>query len=197
MSFIDYQGKQIICKVVFYGPVGAGKSAMLRHIFEATGGKEMETLPSESPNPVYYDCLPLRLGQIRGFTTQLNLFTVPGAEGYTDVRKRLLEGVDGLVFVADARPAAHGVNALMLAELKENLRALGFTLHALPFIIVCTHVDQPGALSGREVTEGLLRTQPELAGAASFAVVPTQGQGVFEALKAISRLILIELKRGG
>jgi hypothetical protein len=106
MSFVNYQTKEINCKIVFYGPGLGGKTTNIQHIYSKTAGKnkgEMVSLNTENERTLFFDFLPLDLGEIRGFKTRLHLYTVPGQVFYEASRKLILRGVDGVVFVADSQ----------------------------------------------------------------------------------------------
>lgn len=200
MAFIDYATQQIRTKVVWYGPSGSGKTASLTHVFERTRGPDATTIVRKDPaNPgaASYDVLPLQLGEIRGFKTHFELFTVPGAREHAGARFKLLESVDGLVFTADARPARRDENLLLLGELRAHLAHHRFALEKMPFVVQCTFTDAPGALPPNIVAAPLLAGFPDPAAVPVFATVPPQGTGVFDAVKGIAKLVLTELKKGG
>jgi mutual gliding-motility protein MglA len=199
MASIHHDQKIIYAKVVFYGPSASGKTASLSYVYEKTRSPEAKTLvfnESQSSPIAYYDYLPLALGEIRGYKTMFRLFTVPGAQGYAGARRELLNGVDGVVFTADARPARQAENLCYLGELRAHLAQLGFALEKIPFVIQCTFTDAPGALPASQVAAPLLATFPDPSSVIVVASVPLQGVGVFEALKTIAKLVLMELRKG-
>jgi signal recognition particle receptor subunit beta len=199
MSFINYNTKEIHTKVVWYGPAGSGKTASLLHVFEKTsppGAKPVRAGGPGDDKTAYYDYVPLMLAEIRGFKTTMNLFTVPGADGYEGARLKLLEGIDGILFTADARPDRQLENMRSLGELREHLARLGFALAKIPCVIQCSFTDAPGALPPAAVAAPLLKSFPDPGSVPVIASVPPAGTGVFEALKAIAKLVLAELRKG-
>lgn len=198
MAFVDYQAQIIQCKVIWYGPSGSGKTASLDHIFERTKSPEATKRPTEphDPNTAYYDYLPLMLGEIRGFKTKFHLFTVPGAIGHDGARHKLLESADGIVFTADSRPNRQRENAMFMQELRQLLAHWQLNLAVLPLVIQCTFADAKDALPPTQVASPLLAGFIEPANVPTIASIPPQGTGVFDATKAIAKLILTELKKG-
>ena len=197
MSLIHYEKREIRIKVVFYGPAGAGKSAALQFVYSRTGdGSPTQRLGNTRDDGVYYDYLPLRLGDIRGFKTFYDLFTVPGAAEYREARRTILESVDGVVLVADSRPARMQANVDSLEELGLAMRANGFDLPKMPFVLACGHADAPDAVDAATLGASLLRSQPNAASVPVFAMDAIRGAGVFDAVKAIAKLTLTELKKG-
>lgn len=196
MAFIDYQAKDIRLKVVFWGPRGSGKTAALQHIRDRSGGGEARRI-GDAPEDAYYDILPLRLGDIRGFSTNIQLYTVPGGEAYGEARRGLVESVDGVVFVADSRAARMHDNLASVEELAQALRARGYDPAKIPLVLACGHADAPDATDPAKLAAALLATHPSAASVPVFAMDAVRGPGVFDALKAISKLVLTELKRAG
>lgn len=198
MSFINFDTKEIQLKVVFYGPQGSGKTAALQHIFQRTnGGNGRTQTVGSSTSDAYYDWLPLKLGDIRGFSTHFQLYTVPGAAPYREARREILEGVDGVVFVADSRPARQSHNLASVDELGLALRANGYDPATIPLVLACGHTDSPDATESSRVAAVVLQTHPQAQSVPVFAMDSVRGAGVFDALKAISKLVLAELKKAG
>lgn len=197
MSEINFQEKVIRCKVVYYGPSGSGKTTCLRHVFDRTKGpsSEMRRHEGTDDGEGYYDYLPLSLGEIRGFATKFDLFTVPGSEGYSAARRQILEKVDGILFVADAQPSAREANAVAMRELSQHLASWRLNFDNVSFAVQCNKMDLLGDGPPPDFSAWLPR---ELATRPGLEIVPsvaTQGRGVFEALKAISKQILVALKK--
>ncbi|MCB9592035.1 MAG: gliding-motility protein MglA [Sandaracinaceae bacterium] len=193
MSFINYETKDIRLKVVFYGPAGSGKSAVVAHIHERTGdGQKISR--GGAADGVYYDTLQLSLGSIRGFRTVIDLFTVPRGADHRETRRALLESIDGVVFVADSRPGRLDENLASIDELGWALRANGYDPAKIPLVIACGQADAPDATPCATLSTTLLRTHPAAADVPVFAVDAVRGPGVFESLKAISKLVLSELR---
>lgn len=193
MSFINYSSREINCKIVFYGPGLCGKTTNLQHVYGKTNpdakGK-MISLATETERTLFFDFLPLSLGEIRGFKTRFHLYTVPGQVFYDASRKLILKGVDGVVFVADSQVERMEANIESLDNLRVNLKEQGFDLDKVPFVIQYNKRDLPNAAPVDELRKLL---NPN--GVPDFEACATTGEGVFETLKAISKLVLIELKK--
>ena len=195
MSFINYSSREINCKIVYYGPGLCGKTTNLQHIYQKTNpdvkGK-MISLATETERTLFFDFLPLALGEIRGFKTRFHLYTVPGQVFYDASRKLILKGVDGVVFVADSQIERMEANVESLDNLKVNLREQGYDLDKIPYIMQYNKRDLPNAAPLEEM-QRLLNPQ----GAPEFEACATTGQGVFETLKATAKLVLADLKKMG
>jgi hypothetical protein len=195
MSFINYSSREINCKIVYYGPGLCGKTTNLQYIYNKTNpdakGK-MISLATETERTLFFDFLPLSLGEIRGFRTRFHLYTVPGQVFYDASRKLILKGVDGVVFVADSQMERFEANIESLENLRDNLEDQGYNLDKLPYVVQYNKRDLPNASPMSELEEELNPTN-----VASFEAVATKGVGVFDTLKAVAKLVLTELKRGG
>jgi len=193
MSFINYSSREINCKIVYYGPGLCGKTTNLQFIYTKTNpdlkGK-MISLATETERTLFFDFLPLALGQIRGFKTRFHLYTVPGQVFYDASRKLILKGVDGVVFVADSQIERMEANLESIDNLKVNLREQGYELDKLPFVIQYNKRDLPNAAPLDE-----LRRQLNTLGVQDFEASATTGEGVFETLKAVAKTVLSDLKR--
>ena len=195
MSFINYSSREINCKIVYYGPGLCGKTTNLQYIYERTNPEakgKMISLATETERTLFFDFLPLSLGEIRGFKTRFHLYTVPGQVFYDASRKLILKGVDGVVFVADSQMERMEANIESLDNLRTNLQEQGYNLDKIPYVIQYNKRDLPNAAPLEEL-RSLLNTSkvPDYAGVAST------GDGVFDTLKAVAKLVLTELKRGG
>lgn len=193
MSFINYSLREINCKIVYYGPGLCGKTSNLKHIYEQTHAAakgELSSLATETERTLFYDFLPLSLGEIRGFKTRFHLYTVPGQVFYDAVRKLILRGVDGVVFVADSQVTRMDANLESLDNLRNNLTEQGMALERLPFVVQYNKRDLPEVASVQELQRAL-----DVGAAPSFAAAAIAGEGVFETLKAIAKLVLAELKQ--
>ncbi len=193
MSFINYSSREINCKIVYYGPGLCGKTTNLQFIYNKTNpdlkGK-MISLATETERTLFFDFLPLALGQIRGFKTRFHLYTVPGQVFYDASRKLILKGVDGVVFVADSQIERMEANLESLDNLKLNLAEQGYELDKTPYIVQYNKRDLPNAAPLDEIRRLLNPTGvPELEACA------TVGTGVFETLKAVARAVLSDLKQ--
>jgi len=194
MSFINYASREINCKIVYYGPGLCGKTTNLQFVYQKTAPEakgKMISLATETERTLFFDFLPLALGEIRGFKTRFHLYTVPGQVFYDASRKLILKGVDGVVFVADSQEERLDANIESMENLKDNLEEQGYQLESLPFVIQYNKRDLPNTTSIEELRNLLNpREVPE------FEACATTGQGVFETLKAVAKLILIDLKKG-
>lgn len=195
MSFINYSSREINCKIVYYGPGLCGKTTNLQYIYNKTNpdakGK-MISLATETERTLFFDFLPLSLGEIRGFRTRFHLYTVPGQVFYDASRKLILKGVDGVVFVADSQIERMEANIESLDNLRTNLQEQGYDLDKIPYVVQFNKRDLPNASPMAELQEVLNPT-----GVTSFEAVAIKGAGVFDTLKAVAKLVLTELKRGG
>ncbi len=195
MSFINYSSREINCKIVYYGPGLCGKTTNLQFIYSKTNpdlkGK-MISLATETERTLFFDFLPLALGQIRGFKTRFHLYTVPGQVFYDASRKLILKGVDGVVFVADSQNERMEANAESLDNLRVNLSEQGYDLAKIPCVIQYNKRDLPSAAPLGEM-QRLLNP----GGLVEFEACATSGQGVFETLKAVARGVLRDLKQMG
>jgi signal recognition particle receptor subunit beta len=195
MSFINYSSREINCKIVYYGPGLCGKTTNLQYIYNKTNpdakGK-MISLATETERTLFFDFLPLSLGEIRGFKTRFHLYTVPGQVFYDASRRLILKGVDGVVFVADSQEARFEANIESLENLRTNLAEQGYNLDKLPYIVQYNKRDMPEVMSVEDLRKELNPT-----GVPEFEAVATAGTGVFETLKAVAKQVLTELRRGG
>jgi signal recognition particle receptor subunit beta len=194
MSFINYSSREINCKIVFYGPGLCGKTTNLQWIYKKTNpdskGK-MISLATETERTLFFDFLPLALGEIRGFKTRFHLYTVPGQVFYDASRKLILKGVDGVVFVADSQIERMEANIESMENLRTNLTEQGYNLDAIPFVVQYNKRDLPNVVPVGEMKKALNpRSAPD------FEAVASDGTGVFDTLKAIAKLVIMELKKG-
>ncbi|MBI3811034.1 MAG: GTPase domain-containing protein [Nitrospirae bacterium] len=194
MSFINYSSREINCKLVFYGPGLCGKTTNLQYIYKKTNpdskGK-MISLATESERTLFFDFLPLALGNIKGFKVRFHLYTVPGQVFYDASRKLILKGVDGVVFVADSQAERMESNIESMENLRKNLQEQGYNLDQLPFVIQYNKRDLPSAVSVDELNQAL---NPK--GVPFFEAVAPQGPGVFETLKEIAKQVIMQIKKG-
>ena len=192
MSFINTASKEINCKVVYYGPGLSGKTTNLQYVYAKTNPElkgKMISLATETERTLFFDFLPLAIGPIRGFNIRFHLYTVPGQAYYDASRKLILKGVDGMVFVADSQLNRMEENLESFSNLKINLEDQGYTLKTLPHVIQYNKRD----LSNIAPTQELSRNLNEF-DAPEFEAIDTQGLGVFETLKSISKKILKALR---
>jgi signal recognition particle receptor subunit beta len=193
MSFINYSSREINCKIVYYGPGLCGKTTNLQYIYTKTNPElkgKMISLATETERTLFFDFLPLALGQIRGFKTRFHLYTVPGQVFYDASRKLILKGVDGVVFVADSQVERMEANLESLDNLRINLGEQGYDLARLPYIMQYNKRDLPNAAPLDEMRR-LMNAQ----GVPDFEACATVGTGVFETLKAVAKGVLTDLRK--
>jgi mutual gliding-motility protein MglA len=193
VTFINYVAREINCKIVYYGPGLGGKTTNLQYVYNITspGNKgKLISLATETERTLFFDFLPIDLGQIRGFRTRFHLYTVPGQVFYDSSRKLILKGVDGVVFVADSQEERLDANLESLSNLEENLKEQGYDITKIPYILQLNKRDMPSAMSIEELTKHLL-----IKGEPVFEAIAPQGIGVLATLKAVARQILTELRK--
>jgi signal recognition particle receptor subunit beta len=194
MSFVNYHTKEINCKIVYYGPGLGGKTTNIQFIYQKTSSQnkgQMITLNTENERTLFFDFLPLDLGEIRGFKTRFHLYTVPGQVFYEASRKLILRGVDGLVFVADSQVERMDANRESLQGLERNLQDQGYDLNKVPLVMQWNKRDLPNIVPVEDLQMQLnLRKNP------AFEAIASQGHGVFETLKMISKSVLLNIKGG-
>lgn len=192
MAFINYAGREITCKIVYYGPGLCGKTTNIRYIYERTDRNlrgRLISLDTETDRTLFFDFLPLDLGTVNGFKVRLTLYTVPGQIFYQASRKLILKGLDGVVFVADSQEARLESNMESMADLQENLTEHGLSIERVPFVIQYNKRDLPGLSPVDE-----LRAALNPLGVPDLEASARSGRGVFETLKAVSRLTLRDLR---
>lgn len=194
MSFVNYHTKEINCKIVYYGPGLGGKTTNIQFIYQKTSMQnkgQMITLNTENERTLFFDFLPLDLGEIRGFKTRFHLYTVPGQVFYEASRKLILRGVDGIVFVADSQVERMEANMESYQGLEKNLSDQGYDLTKIPVVMQWNKRDLPNVSPVDELQRNLnKRNFP------AFEAVATEGEGVFETLKMISKSVLLNIKGG-
>jgi mutual gliding-motility protein MglA len=196
VSLVNFTTREITCKIVYYGPGRSGKTTNLHYIYgrvpETRRGR-MVSLATQTDRTLFFDFLPIDLGQISGFATRFQLYTVPGQVYYNATRRLVLQGADGVVFVADSQARQLDEDVESLQNLHSNLLELGVDIRTLPLVLQYNKQDLP-----RE----LILAPPELDDALNFRDVPSfgadalHGQGVFETLKAVSERVLRRLAAG-
>lgn len=194
MSFVNYLTKEVNCKIVYYGPGLGGKTTNIQYVYQKTSGDtkgNMISLKTENERTLFFDFLPLDLGEIRGFKTRFHLYTVPGQVFYEASRKLILRGVDGVVFVADSQVERMEANLESLRSLEKNLTEQGYDLAKIPIVMQWNKRDLPNITSTIDLDKSLNKWNSQ-----AFEAVAVSGEGVFLTLKAISKLVLSNLKSG-
>ncbi|HET7563971.1 MAG TPA: GTPase domain-containing protein [Gemmatimonadaceae bacterium] len=193
MPLVNYSTREITCKIVYYGPGRSGKTSNLHYVYEQVPDDrrgKMVSLATQTDRTLFFDFLPLDLGSISGFTTKFQLYTVPGQVYYHATRKLVLQGADGVVFVADSQARQLDENVESMQDLHANLAEHGIEARAMPMVIQYNKQDLP---------RDLILDLPTLEDALNFRAVPSfpadalRGAGVFETLRAISELVLQRL----
>ncbi len=193
MSFINYSSREINCKIVYYGPGLCGKTTNLQYIYRRTNPEQkgkLISLATETERTLFFDFLPLALGDIKGFKIRFHLYTVPGQVFYAASRKLILKGVDGVIFVADSQIERMESNMESLDDLKINLAEQGYELDKLPFAVQYNKRDLPNVAPVADMDK-LLNYRKVI----WFEAVAVTGKGVFETLKAVAKQVLFELKK--
>lgn len=188
MSFINYAAKELHCKIIYYGPGLGGKTTNLQYIFNQTRLEDRGNLithTGETERTLFFDFLPLNIGEIKGFKTRFHLYSVPGQRFYDASRKIVLRGVDGIVFVADSHVERMEDNLQSLQSLDTNLREQGYDLRKIPFVFQYNKRD-----TQNPIPVGVLHDQLNTFGADEFEAVAAQGAGVFDTFKGISMKVL-------
>lgn len=195
MSLVNYATREITCKIVYYGPGRSGKTTNLHYIYgqvpEERKGK-MVSLATQTDRTLFFDFLPLDLGTISGFTTKFQLYTVPGQVYYQTTRKLVLQGADGVVFVADSQARQLDENIESFQDLHANLAEQGIDARGVPLAIQYNKQDLPRDLI---LTTGELSDVLNFRGVPEFGADALHGPGVFETLRAISELVLKRLSK--
>jgi len=190
---VSYSGKEINAKLVYYGAGLSGKTTNLEAIYEAvpdTSRGKMVSMKTQSDRTLFFDLLPLDLGEIMGFKTRFLLYTVPGQVFYNATRKLVLKGADALVFVADSEVGKMEENKESLANLRTNLAEYGLTLDAIPWVIQYNKRDLPNVYTVEE-----LNAELNPGGAPFFEAVASEGKGVFETFRGVSHLLMEKVTR--
>lgn len=192
MSTINFANREINFKIVYYGPGLSGKTTNLRWVYQTVPENrkgEMVSLATEDERTLFFDFLPVDLGEVKGFKTRFHLYTVPGQVFYNASRKLILRGVDGIVFVADSASNRLRANAESMRNLRENLAEYGLSLEHIPMVLQVNKRDLPDALPV-DMIQAVIDPEGKFP---IFEAVATEGKGVFEPLKDVSRRVLSKL----
>ncbi len=193
MSFVNYHTKEINCKIVYYGPGLGGKTTNIQHVYMKTKADKGEfvRLNTDNERTLFFDFLPLEIGEVQGFKTRFHLYTVPGQVIYEASRKLILRGVDGIVFVADSQVSRMEANIESMNGLKTNLEEQGYVFDKVPIVLQWNKRDLPNIAPVSELSGKLNHSSlPEI------EAIAVEGQGVFETLKLVTRKVLINVKSG-
>ncbi len=191
MVQINFARREVNCKLVFYGPGLSGKTTNLEIIHKKVpdGARgNLTSIATEQDRTLFFDFMPLDLGQVAGMKTKLFLYTVPGQVYYDSTRKLVLQGADGVSFIADSDPNRMNDNIESFKNLEKNLKDYGVDIRKIPLVIQYNKRDLPGALSVQELNAKL-----NWVGAPTFEAVAVKGEGVMQTLKGISKLVVDRL----
>jgi signal recognition particle receptor subunit beta len=194
MAFINHNTKEINCKIVYYGCGLSGKTTNLQYIYDRTteGAKgKLISLSSENERTLFFDFLPLDIGEIRGFKTRFHLYTIPGQSFYEVSRQFILKGVDGIVFVLDSQRERLEANLESYESLESNLDGHGYDIQKIPLVFQYNKRDLATAVPAVELSQMFNKW-----GAPEFEAVASKGIGVFETLTEVTKKILLDLKGG-
>ncbi len=191
MSLVNYATREITCKIVYYGPGRSGKTTNLQYIHSRVPWDrkgEMVSLATEADRTLFFDFLPIELGMISGFTTRFQLYTVPGQVYYNATRKLVLQGADGVVFVADSQKSQLDSDIESFRNLQQNLLEHGIDIRDIPVVIQYNKRDLPNVLSLDQLEEELnFRDVP------SYPASALLGEGVFDTLRSVAEGVLKKL----
>jgi signal recognition particle receptor subunit beta len=190
MSFVNYHTKEINCKIVYYGPALGGKTTNIQQVYQKTSHSnksKIVTLNTENDRTLFFDFLPLELGEIRGFNTRFHLYTVPGQVFYEASRKLILRGVDGIVFVADSQVEKLEANIDSFLDLTKNLANQGLDISSIPIVFQWNKRDLPNVTSIED-----LQAKINKLGAPAFETIAVEGK---ERLQLKARVFLKHLKQ--
>lgn len=192
MVLINYADHTVNCKIVYYGAGEGGKTTNLKYIFDNLDSSirsELTTLEGQNERTMFFDFMSIDLGETKGFKTRFGLYSSPGQNEYSAARNLILNGVDGIIFVADSRADKMDENIESLKNLEDNLKDYGLALDKMPIVFQYNKRDLDGILSF-DILEDKLNKHSF----PSFEAVATEGTGVFASLKALSNLILTGLQ---
>jgi len=192
MALLNYSNREVNAKIVYYGPGLSGKTTNIDCIYKKLKPEQkgkLVSLATQTDRTLFFDFLPIELGEVKGFKTRFHLYTVPGQVFYNATRKMVLKGTDGVVFVADSQRQMMDANIESLKNLEENLNAYGKTLETIPHVIQFNKRDLSNAVPLEEMYKKLNRFN-----APYFEVVATEGKGVLETLSAAAKMVLRNLR---
>ncbi len=192
MSLINYVTKVAHCKIIYYGPGLSGKTTNIQYVYEHTQQEQrgkLVTLSTENERTLFFDFLPLAVGDVRGYTTRFHLYSIPGQTFYEISRQFIFKGVDGVVFVADSQAERMDANIESFESLERSLDKQGYDLSKLPLIYQYNKRDMSDIVSIQELEATLNPMHKPY-----FEAVANRGVGVMETLQAISQAVIRELK---
>lgn len=193
MSFLNYSTREINFKIVYYGPGLSGKTTNIKTIYnkvkQDNKGK-LVSLATETERTLFFDFFPLDLGSVKGYKVKFHLYTVPGQIYYSSSRKLIMKGVDGVVFVADSQRERFEANFESLNDMLQNLKEYKIDFHTLPYVLQLNKRDLPNITPANELIAALRKRDEPV-----IEAMAIKGDGVVETLKAISKLIMVDVKK--
>jgi len=192
MAFVNYNNKEITAKIVYYGPALSGKTTCLRYIFnseEVENKGKLITLDTDGDRTLFFDFLPMEIGKLGNYSIKIQLYTVPGQVAYDTTRKLVLQGADGVVFVADSQVILREQNIESFTNLKKNLKLNNLQFEKMPMIFQFNKRDLKEILPINSLNKDLNPDNKSF-----FPTVATSGENVLEGLHAIIKLVILHLK---
>jgi len=198
MAIFNIKKRELECKIVYYGPGRSGKTTNMEYIYKTYKKQvvgEMVSVDTEGDRTLFFDFLPMGLGQIRGFDIKVQVYTVPGQVQYKSTRKLVLKGVDGVIFVADSLAVRREKNMLSLKDLQHNLKEFGINIVKIPLIMQQNKRDLTGQGVPVMTIEQMERDLNRQLKVPSFPASAIIGEGVGATLKECLKLTLLSLKK--
>jgi mutual gliding-motility protein MglA len=188
MALINYPKKEIVYKVVYYGTGLGGKTTNLRYLhanLDPSVRGELVTVATETERTLFFDFMPLDLGEVEGYKARFALYTVPGQSEYNESRRMILKGADGIIFVADSSAVRRQENIQALAGMMDNLKEHKLSLKSVPWVLQYNKRDLTDALPVETLEKDLNDTAVP-----SFEAIATEGKAVFGTLKTLSQMVV-------
>ena len=198
MAIFNIKNKEIECKIVYYGPGRSGKTTNMEYIYKTYKKQvigEMVSVDTEGDRTLFFDFLPMGLGQIKGFDIRVQVYTVPGQVQYSSTRKLVLKGVDGVIFVADSLTVRREKNMLSLKDLQNNLNEYGINIKKIPLILQHNKRDLAGQGIPVMSIDQMERDLNRQLKVPSFSASAITGDGVGATLKECLKLTLLSFKK--
>ncbi len=192
MAFVNYNNKEITVKIVYYGPALSGKTTCLKEVFNSKEFKKkgkLITLDTDGDRTLFFDFLPIEIGNLGNYSIKIQLYTVPGQVAYNTTRKLVLQGADGIVFVADSQKELRDQNIESFGNLKENIKENSISLDEIPLIFQFNKRDLRDILTIDSMNKDLNGENRPF-----FPTIATTGENIHEALHAIMKMVIIYLK---
>ena len=192
MAVYNYAGGEVNLKIVYYGPGLSGKTTNLEYMYSKLPREnkgKMVSMKTRTDRTLFFDFLPIEVGELNGLKVRFLLYTVPGQVYYNATRKLVLKGVDALVYVADSSPDRLDEDRESLANLEENLNEIGISLSSVPWVMQYNKRDIPGSMKKKMLDKELNTWKVP-----SFEAVATEGKGVYETFEGIAKLVFKRIR---